>query len=525
VRRLTAVGLLPLLGGCYTVNSLVDAPDENPGDGACARALSPAEARGDGPVNRCTLRAAVMEANANPWRSIIRLPAGTYELDLPVATGGGRLVIGRGMRIQGEGAASTIISQTVSDAVFQVQGGQDVEINLVTVQGGDAQAGAGIRADAGNAELEDIVLRNNEAFTGGGGLYVAPGAVVRVRRATVTANTAVGAFGGGIWNQGELWVYDSTVSSNDANRAGGIRNSGNMNLRNVTVSGNTVHSPDAGVGGISQNGFAVLNNVTVTNNTGKGNNAGSFRGGGIQTSAGDLTVMKNSIVAGNHGGGGPDDCVGALTPDSKYNLIGDSTDCAITSFVSTYLLDVPANLGVLTNNGGPTLTHLPLATSAARDAAYQFPPPAADACELRDQRGVPRPQGAGKCDMGAVEYTAANAFVTGFMLVNAATDTDIRPLRNDDTLVLSALPPQLSIRAIVSGSPSSVVFGWNANAAFRTENVAPYALGGDASGDYAPVAISAGDHTVTATPYSGADGTAAAGGAMVVKFTVISAGG
>jgi hypothetical protein len=127
--------------------------------------------------------------------------------------------------------------------------------------------------------------------------------------------------------------------------------------------------------------------------------------------------------------------------------------------------------------------------------------------------------------MGAVEYTSANAFVTGFMLVNAETDTDIRPLRNDDTLVLSTLPPQLSIRAIVSGTAGSVVFGWDADPVFRTENVAPYALGGDASGDYAPVPITAGDHTITATPYSGAGGTSAAGGSMVVKFTALSSGG
>ncbi len=523
-RPLLAVSSLLLLGGCYTVNSLVDAVDEDPGNGVCARALTPAEARGGEPVNRCTLRAAVMEANANSWRSVITVPAATYHLDLPVAEGGGRLVITRSMRIQGEGAATTIVDQDVSDAVLHVQGGSNVEINLLTVQGGDSSAGGGIRIDAGTVELEDLVVRNNNGFTGGGGMAISEGAVVRMRRSTVTANAAVGAFGGGIWNTGELWVYDSTVSNNDSNRAGGIRNSGNMNLRNVTVSGNTVHSPEAGVGGISQNGFAVLNNVTVTNNTGRGNNLGSFRGGGIQTSVGELTVMKNSIVAGNHGDGGPDDCVGELTADSKYNLIGNSTDCTITSFVSTYLLDVPHNLGGLTSNGGPTFTHLPLSASAARDAAYQFPPPAADACEFRDQRGVPRPQGTGQCDMGAVEYTSSSSFVTGFMLVNAASDSDIRPLRNDDTLFLGSLPPELSIRAIASGSPGSVVFGVDADPAFRIENVAPYSLAGDASGDYAPVSLASGAHTLTATPYAGAGGTAAAGGAMVVKFTVVSGG-
>ena len=102
-----------------------------------------------------------------------------------------------------------------------------------------------------------------------------------------------------------------------------------MGLRSTTVSGNLAHSPNAGVGGISQNGFAVLYNVTLTNNTGVGNNSGSFRGGGIQTTSGKTTVVKNSIIAGNHGGIGPNDCVGQLSGDSKYNLIGDTNGCTI----------------------------------------------------------------------------------------------------------------------------------------------------------------------------------------------------
>jgi CSLREA domain-containing protein len=510
-----------LLSGCFTVNSLVDLPDADPGDGVCARALTRAEVVAGRASNLCTLRAAVMEASASAFKATVTVPAGTYNLNLPVASGGGRLKVTSSLRLQGSGAGSTTIDQQVGDAVIHVQGGDDVEINHLTVQGGDSSAGGGIRIDAGTVEMEDLVIRDNFGFTGGGGLVVAEGATARLRRSTVSGNAATGAFGGGIWNLGTLWVYDSTISGNESNRAGGIRNSGNLNLRNVTVSGNWAHSPNAGVGGISQIGFAVLNNVTVTNNTGVGNVAGSFRGGGIQTSGGALTVMKNSIVAGNDGGTGPNDCVGTLTADSKYNLIGDSNGCTITSYLSTYLLNVPANLGLLAWNGGTTRTHLPLSTSAARNAGYGFPPPASDACEARDQRGVPRPQGSGGCDMGAVEYTPANLHVTGFVLVDAATDTDIRPLRNDDTLLLHQLPPQLSVRAVVSGSPGSVVFGFEGNAAYRTENAAPYTLGGDASGDYAAVSFSPGQQTLSATPFTGADGTAAAGGAMQIRFNVI----
>jgi hypothetical protein len=526
-RLALALSVVMAFTGCHRVNSFIDAADENPGDNVCARALTRAEiSSGADVANRCTLRAAIMEANTSALKYTIIVPAGTYHLNLPVASGGGALVIERDMRIQGSGAAATIIDQDTGSAVVNVQGGTDVEINHVTVQGGGSSvaAGGGIFVGTGAAvELEDLVVRSNFAFTGGAGLAIQSGATARIYRSTVSGNAATGAFGGGIWNAGELWVYDSTLSGNDSNRAGAIHNQGNMNLRNVTVSGNTAHSPEAGVGGISQSNFAVLKNVTITNNRGVGNNPASFRGGGIQTHDGALTVMKNSIVAGNLGGGGPDDCVGELTPDSKYNLIGSSIGCTITSFLSTYLLDLPANLGALAANGGPTQTHRPLNTSLARDNAYSFPPPAVDACEPRDQRGVPRPQGSGQCDMGAVEYTPAGTFVTGYVLVDAATDTDIGPLRNDDLLILTDLPPQLTVRAVVSGPvPGSVVFGYDANPTVHTEHEAPYALGGDGSGDYYSVDLTPGEHTLTATPFVGADGTGAAGGAMTIRFLVFS---
>ncbi len=520
---LVSIVTMALLGcHTFTVDSLEDAPDADPGDGECER---PVVANKDGLTARgglCTLRAAVMEADATIWRDTIQVPAGHYHLDLPAASGGGRLNVKRSVRLQGSGASGTIIDQDVVDIVLYINGGE-VEINNVTIQGGDTQFGGGIRIDKGKLQLTDSVLRDNFAFTGGGGLFVNGGVKATLRRVSILENTATGAFGGGLLNQGELWVYDSTIANNASNRAGGVRNEGNLNLRNVTVSGNQAVSPEAGTGGVSQNGFAVLYNVTVTDNTGVGNNEGSFRGGGLQISEGKTTVVKNSIIAGNDGGLGPADCVGTLSGDSKYNLIGDSEGCTIPSYVFTFKLDVPHGLGPLGNNGGPTLTHVPSGGSQALNAGYAFPPPAADGCEVRDQRGVPRPQGSGGCDLGAVEVTGTGAMVTGLFLVDAATNTDIGPLLHGDTLDRSELPDELSIRAVVSGGPGSVVFGLDGNPAFQTENVSPYVLGGDAPlGDYTPVSFSTGDHTVTVTPFAGAGASGAAGGSRTITFKVQS---
>src|ERR1700682_1707889 len=58
-------------GLTFTVNANTDAVDVNPGDGVCATALG-----------KCTLRAAVQEANATLGADTIVLPAGTFKLTI-----------------------------------------------------------------------------------------------------------------------------------------------------------------------------------------------------------------------------------------------------------------------------------------------------------------------------------------------------------------------------------------------------------------------------------------------------------
>jgi CSLREA domain-containing protein len=178
--------------GCmtYRVNSLADAPDANPGDRTCARAIPPGTEAG-APGGLCTLRAAVMESNASAWKDTIEVPSGLYQLTLPVAEGGGHLAITDGVKIQGAGAATTVIDGNHTNSVFYVQS-EGLELNHVTIQGGNSQAGGGIRVDAGTSEFNNLVIRQNEAFTGGGGLLVDSGATLRMRRSAIIGNFATG---------------------------------------------------------------------------------------------------------------------------------------------------------------------------------------------------------------------------------------------------------------------------------------------------------------------------------------------
>ncbi|MEO8326853.1 MAG: hypothetical protein ABI618_13445 [Nitrospirota bacterium] len=105
-------------------------------------------------------------------------------LSAHTSRGGGRLAITDGVKIQGAGAASTIIDGNHADIVLYVQS-EDLELNHVTVQGGNSQAGGGIRLYAGSSEFTNLVIRQNNALTGGGGLYVANGALLKLRRSAI----------------------------------------------------------------------------------------------------------------------------------------------------------------------------------------------------------------------------------------------------------------------------------------------------------------------------------------------------
>jgi len=109
--------------------------------------------------------------------------------------------------------------------------------------------------------------------------------------------------------------------------------------------------------------------------------------------------------------------------------------------------------------------------------------------------------------------------VTGFVLVNADTDRDVRPLKDGATLDPVTDGESLSIRADVSGAVGSVRFDVDGRTV-RIESTAPFAVGGDSRGDYAPWPIDPGRHTLTATPYAEAGGRGDAGKAMRITFTV-----
>jgi hypothetical protein len=95
------------------------------------------------------------------------------------------------------------------------------------------------------------------------------------------------------------------------------------------------------------------------------------------------------LVSGNT----PDNCIGPIS-DLGHNLSSDAS-CVFTNVGS--LNNTDARLGLLANNGGPTLTMALLPGSPAIDAGDTAAAPPTD------QRGQPRPVGLA-ADIGAYEY-------------------------------------------------------------------------------------------------------------------------
>lgn len=108
---------------------------------------------------------------------------------------------------------------------------------------------------------------------------------------------------------------------------------------------------------------------------------------------GTVTLI-NTILADNGEGDG---CIGAAT-DGGGNLYWQAGDATCPGAAAD------PRLLPLADNGGPTLTQLPGAGSAALQLT-------ATHCPATDQRGFRRPLAGGKCDAGAVEVVVVGAWL------------------------------------------------------------------------------------------------------------------
>lgn len=340
--------MMPLPDPVFVVNTTVDSVDVNPADGACS------DANG-----RCSLRAAIMQANNDSGNDTIMVPAGTYTLTLTgpnKETGGetdayGSLDIFHGVSIVGQtdgsGNPATIIQAGASattgiDKVFAINPNSasafDTSFSNLQIQFGRNPGtysgglvmphgfGGGLSWEGnltGNLSLTNCVITDNSTLDGdGGGIALDSGGtlgrfdgtgVVTISNSIVRRNSANESSTGGSGNGGGIWakagtalvLTNSQIVNNTATQfaGGGGRGGGIF----VGTPGNTHTQVDIVGGVISGNqatgggaGIYTGQGIRIEQGTVITNNSGAAQGGGLwTTSNGQITTLSRVTIAGN----------------------------------------------------------------------------------------------------------------------------------------------------------------------------------------------------------------------------------
>lgn len=336
----------------------------------------------------CSLRDAILAANASPGDDVVLLRAGDYLLTRAGrgedAGATGDLDVADALYLVGAGAAKTRLDASGLDRVLHLHPG----VALVA---------------------EDLTLRGgSESGLGGGALLAESDAELALRRVVVEDNSSTGAGGGVLSRAATFTLEASTLARNRAQGDGGgialLQPRGQeAAFLNVTLSGNDSRQRGGGIYAGADSG-ASLRHVTVVGNS------AALEGGGVHSESVpfmtlDRLELGGSIVADNSAAKNRD-CSGAPVSRGE-NVVAVAGACidlkaAKGDVVGTAAQPLAARLGTLGGNGGPTPTHALFANSPAVDLATD--------CPAVDQRGVERSPA--RCDAGAFEL-AADVCVAG----------------------------------------------------------------------------------------------------------------
>jgi hypothetical protein len=412
-----------------------------------------------------SLRAAITTANTNGEADTIKLPPGTYVLtgtpgDDANLSGDLDINSGHTITIIGSSPGNTIIDAGGVDRVFHILNGT-LSIYRVTIQNGSPEKeehGGGIYNN-GTLTLTKCIIQNNSAGDGfrwngfnagngghGGGIYNQ--GTIALTDCTIRNNhtgegmwskfdrAGNGGHGGGIYNMGLAGLTRCTTSNNhagnggetssagypggDGGSGGGIYNGSTISLTNCTLYKNNTgygNYSDGGGFGVGGNGGGLCNTAgavttlkhcTITANSTivmQGSYLITGNGGGVYNDPAGTINTENTIISDNIvelGGNGPD-CYGTLN-SLGYNLVRDDSHCTIIGNTTGNITGLDPKLGVLANNGGPTLTCALNQDSPAIDAGYS-------SGINRDQRNFTRPQ-----DIPAVPNVSDGADIGAFEL-------------------------------------------------------------------------------------------------------------
>jgi|GEM_PF-5119808 len=202
----------------YIVNVATDAPDANIGDGLCKTA-----------ANKCSLRAAIQEANADPDNTVIALKEKIYKITLngtgEEASATGDFDISTLITITGVSPVVTIIDANFLDRAFDLQTGGTLNLVNLTVRNGfSSEQGGAIAAEVDGTMVfaNNVIFRGNTSETAGGAISVVDGGAFSVQNSKFIGNLS--AQGGALYlyNAGNSAAVKTLFDDNNAEYGGAI---------------------------------------------------------------------------------------------------------------------------------------------------------------------------------------------------------------------------------------------------------------------------------------------------------------
>ncbi len=296
-------------------------------------------------------------------------------------------------------------------------------INNKTTSSNSNGGGIYSSTDLSGTQTTSIInstISGNSTNGRGGGVYNA-GGLTEIRHSTITANDAPLGLGGGVASYADTAttrtdVFSTIIASNTANNAAGVPDDVASLGGPLTNSINSLGFNLIGTG-VATTAFVHLEADFDGDNDVDGSDflawqRGFGSGPGASKSAGDATgdgfVTGEDLTEWNFGFGGGGDVIGVVDP----------------------------KLGLLADNGGPTLTHALLVGSPAIDTGDPAAVAGVGDVPLTDGRVVFNRVFGGRIDIGALEQgadpvAAATASLTSFSslaLVSNTQQEQVAPL-------------------------------------------------------------------------------------------------
>jgi hypothetical protein len=364
-----------------------------------------------------------------------------------------QLTISTNLLVYGySGSPPTKISGNNSHRVFNITGGNDVELHNLGITDGrvvgtngasgfngqNVYGGGVLVASGANVGVAYCLVSNNVVVGGqpgagasggngfGGGIAVLGTGTIDLNNSLVVSNASSGgsggasngggqAWGGAIYMEGSIYIGDTTIDANVATggpgggglgtgAGGAIYNVGVVTITASTIVSNSAAGPGDNYGGAIQDyGTTTIHDSTIVGNL-------ATYGGGITGG-----TLYNTILAGNSASvSGPDGSGTIVSGD--YNLIQNTSGISFSGTTTHNITGKNPLLGPLQYNGGlpapfnvPNLAPLP--GSPVIDQGYSS--------YTYDQRNFPRvydtalPNAAdgNGADIGAIEINPINVLV------------------------------------------------------------------------------------------------------------------